>query len=372
MNEKDNYGTATPYYPFFDGDKEQEQAMAEDMAKDKMGQAPPPTHTDQDDARFATTRAQVVAPAVHGAKKKRKLQIIKEWAAHSMKKYPDLWNHYEAMSGVLSNKTSLEYQALHLVDEEKAQTTQRKEKQAQDQRDKAVVDKEVADILRLVHHKQEGKNKSSTSLRLQIDDIVVQPPIHAEEQEPAQQQIRNMIQHHLVRNSASGQLTQEVTDELDESALPGQVEGNSAGVISGGTTSAGTTSAGMIDKGKRKRKPKPKPTKLPTKGRPAPRPAAATDLLEDAAVQRHQAVAAHAIRKAYSLAENKFSGNRELADQKLKAIEKQLRNMRIQHEYREEKRLEKATREAAKMKERPFKRDKGHLRSNTGKGKQRL
>ena len=188
--------------------------------------------------------------------------------------------------------------------------------------------------------------------------------------ESAQQQTRNMIQHHLVRNSASGQLTQEVTDELDESALPGQVEGNSAGVISGGTTSGGTTSAGMIDKGKRK--PKPKPTKLPTKGRPAPRPAAATDLLEDAAVQRHQAVAAHAIRKAYSLAENKFSGNRELADQKLKAIEKQLRNMRIQHEYREEKRLEKATREAAKMKERPFKRDKGHLRSNKGKGKQRL
>ena len=179
----------------------------------------------------------------------------------------------------------------------------------------------------------------------------------------------------MVRNSASGQLTQEVTDELDESALPVVVEGNSAGVTSGGTTSggttsAGTTSAGMIDKGKRK--PKPKPTKLPTKGRPAPRPAAATDLLEDAAVQRHQAVAAHAIRKAYSLAENKFSGNRELADQKLKAIEKQLRNMRIQHEYREEKRLEKATREAAKMKERPFKRDKGHLRSNKGKGKQRL
>jgi hypothetical protein len=340
------------------------------MAKDKakMEPAPPPTHTDQDDARFATTRAQVVGESnTAGAKKKRKLQIIKEWAAHSMKKYPDLWNHYEAMSGVLSNKTSLEFQALHLVDEEKAQTAQRKEKQAQDQRDTAVVDKEVADILRLVQHKQEGKNKSSTSLRLQIDDIVVQPPIHAEEQEPAQQQIRNMIQHHLVRNSASGQLTQEVTDELDESAPPVVVEGNS-----GGVTSGGVTSGGVIDKGKRKRKPKPKPTKLPTKGRPAPRPAVATDLLEDAAVQRHQAVAAHAIRKAYSLAENKFSGNRELADQKLKAIEKQLRNMRIQHEYREEKRLEKATREAAKMKERPFKRDKGYLRSNKGKGKQRL
>ena len=196
--------------------------------------------------------------------------------------------------------------------------------------------------------------------------------VHAStSKEPAQQQIRNMIQHHLVRNSASGQLTQEVTDELDESAPP-VVEGNSAGVTSGGVTSGGTTSAGMSDKRKRKRKPKPKPTKLPTKGRPAPRPAAATDLLEDAAVQRYQAVAAHAIRKAYSLAENKFSGNRELADQKLKAIEKQLRNMRIQHEYREEKRLEKATREAAKMKERPFKRDKGHLRSNKGKGKQRL
>ena len=89
-------------------------------------------------------------------------------------------------------------------------------------------------------------------------------------------------------------------------------------------------------------------------------------------MQRHHEVAARAIRKAYSLAEKKFSDNRELADQKLKAIEKQLRNLRIQHEYREEKRLEKATREAEKVKERPFKRQKGHLRSNNGKGKQRL
>merc|ERR1711981_1310160 len=46
-------------------------------------------------------------------KKKRKLNIIQQWAVHSMKRYPDVFQHYMKMSGALHNETTLEYQALH-------------------------------------------------------------------------------------------------------------------------------------------------------------------------------------------------------------------------------------------------------------------
>ena len=47
---------------------------------------------------------------------------------------------------------------------------------------------------------------------------------------------------------------------------------------------------------------------------------------------------AESIRQAYSLVESKFLVNRKMADKKLSSLETQLKNMRVQHDYREKKR----------------------------------
>ena len=121
MNKHDKYGTARPYYPFFDNKADQQKRLDtdndndNDNDKDALKNAEHFTSTGESLAAAAVQKQKKDRVAI--AKKKRKLAIIKEWAEHSLQKYPDLWSHYEEISGVLKNHTSWEYQALHLQHE---------------------------------------------------------------------------------------------------------------------------------------------------------------------------------------------------------------------------------------------------------------
>ena len=238
MNKKDNYATARPYYPFFDSTADKKPPKDEELKKlngvngvngDLNGNVEHFTATSETTMTLKNVMKQNLERKKMFDKKKRKLNIIQQWAVHSMKRYPDVFQHYMKMSGALHNETTLEYQALHQEE-----------------------DVTFTPTLPVLKTKRTKENKNKISSRTKNKKIK---------------------KNRLVRNE-DGLITQEITDDDDN----------------------GSQNSTVID------------------------------------------ATAESIRQAYSLVESKFLVNRKMADKKLSSLETQLKNMRVQHDYRKKKR----------------------------------
>ena len=238
MNKKDNYATARPYYPFFDSTADKKPPTDEELKKsnnnngdvgDLNGNVEHFTATSETTMTLQNVMKQNLERKKMFDKKKRKLNIIQQWAVHSMKRYPDVFQHYMKMSGALHNETTLEYQALH--------------------QEKDVEFTPTVPLLKTKRTKRTKRTKEKIK------------------------KIQKIKKNRLVRNE-DGLITQEITDDDDN----------------------GSQNSTVID------------------------------------------ATAESIRQAYSLVESKFLVNRKMADKKLSSLETQLKNMRVQHDYRKKKR----------------------------------
>ena len=238
MNKKDNYATARPYYPFFDSTADKKPPKDEELKKsnnnngdvgDLNGNVEHFTATSETTMTLQNVMKQNLERKKMFDKKKRKLNIIQQWAVHSMKRYPDVFQHYMKMSGALHNETTLEYQALH--------------------QEKDVEFTPTVPVLKTKRTKRTKRTKEKIK------------------------KIQKIKKNRLVRNE-DGLITQEITDDDDN----------------------GSQNSTVID------------------------------------------ATAESIRQAYSLVESKFLVNRKMADKKLSSLETQLKNMRVQHDYRKKKR----------------------------------
>ena len=238
MNKKDNYATARPYYPFFDSTADKKPPTDEELKKsnnnngdvgDLNGNVEHFTATSETTMTLQNVMDKNIERKKLFDKKKRKLNIIQQWAVHSMKRYPDVFQHYMKMSGALHNETTLEYQALH--------------------QEKDVEFTPTVPVLKTKRTKRTKRTKEKIK------------------------KIQKIKKNRLVRNE-DGLITQEITDDDDN----------------------GSQNSTVID------------------------------------------ATAESIRQAYSLVESKFLVNRKMADKKLSSLETQLKNMRVQHDYRKKKR----------------------------------
>ena len=238
MNKKDNYATARPYYPFFDSTADKKPPKDEELKKsnndngdvgDLNGNVEHFTATSETTMTLQNVMDKNIERKKLFDKKKRKLNIIQQWAVHSMKRYPDVFQHYMKMSGALHNETTLEYQALH--------------------QEKDVEFTPTVPVLKTKRTKRTKEKKEKIK------------------------KIQKIKKNRLVRNE-DGLITQEITDDDDN----------------------GSQNSTVID------------------------------------------ATAESIRQAYSLVESKFLVNRKMADKKLSSLETQLKNMRVQHDYRKKKR----------------------------------
>jgi hypothetical protein len=371
MNERDGWGTKEPYYPFYKtksgsvsvGNPEKQGSARSDAQKEDRFQ----------EEGAVERSARLARVELH---RRKKLQIIKEWSLKTMKDYPDLWSHHE-MASLLTNKSSLEYQALHLkeeVDKKTEEETKKEEEKEEDKNNRSATVRRNAsrsyiDVnsaewreaaakkkRRMEIEKKEGEEKAK---KKNVKAVVVATRIGVA---PSAQQKHGERTKLVTSSSASSPLVLgEVVDEpLGGSTLPtSDAESETTlrfkqqkKLTRGNKGGDGVPLTQEVEDGadfvaeqrkKRTRLRQKAPRKRSTKRSVGAVAEAAEAAEAGEAMPKNMGkregepenVSSHSIRTAFSLLQRKFDRHRDAATEKLAKLEIQLGQMRRQHEQRQ-------------------------------------